>query len=97
MIVAIYYGIQSFMVLITLKRLSIATGLAGVLVYKDNLLSAAPVGLLGLLLLFQVDVYGHRFSSHLVQDLFGLDTVSTFKTIIWYQSGETSLVWYYLG
>ncbi|XXG45699.1 hypothetical protein AAC387_Pa02g0710 [Persea americana] len=70
---------------------AVLLGLAGVLVYKDNLLSAAPVGLLGLLLLFQVDVYGHRFSSHLVQDLFGLDTVSTFKTIIWYQSGEASL------
>ncbi|XXG45700.1 hypothetical protein AAC387_Pa02g0710 [Persea americana] len=32
---------------------AVLLGLAGVLVYKDNLLSAAPVGLLGLLLLFQ--------------------------------------------
>lgn len=32
------------------------TGLAGGLAYTNNLLPAAPVGLLGLLLLFQVKV-----------------------------------------
>lgn len=33
----------------------IKTGVAGGLVYGDNLIAAAPVGLLGLLLLFQVN------------------------------------------
>lgn len=35
------------------------TGLAGGLAYNDNLLPAAPVGLLGLLLLFQVTITGN--------------------------------------
>ncbi|MQL97304.1 hypothetical protein Taro_029991 [Colocasia esculenta] len=36
-------------------------GFAGVLVYQDNLLPAAPVGLLGLLLLFQVSSSSRNF------------------------------------
>lgn len=36
------------------------TGLASGLAYTGNLLPAAPVGLLGLLLLFQVTISGNR-------------------------------------
>lgn len=35
---------------------SLNAGIAGGLAYADNLLAAAPVGLLGLLLLFQVSI-----------------------------------------
>lgn len=37
-----------------MKNFVVCAGFAGGLVYADNLFAAAPVGLLGLLLLFQV-------------------------------------------
>lgn len=38
-----------------MSKMLIETGLSGGLAYTNNLLPAAPVGLLGLLLLFQVN------------------------------------------
>ena len=42
-------------------KLLTETGLAGGLAYTDNLLPAAPMGLLGLLLLFQVQITRNRW------------------------------------
>lgn len=53
--------------LITLEYESVKAGMAGGLAYTDNLLPAAPVGLLGLLLWFQVMVsykYALRIFPH---------------------------------